>query len=82
MTFMDRGTAPSPCRFLIMEKLDRLEVLIRVASKMRAQAGQTPQPEDRQMMTRAADSLELEAIMLLESDMKFADGSILRPSHH
>jgi hypothetical protein len=61
MTFIHAGSTLSRGRCVDMEKLDKLEVLNRIAATMRAQAKETDLPEYKCMLIRTAISLEAEA---------------------
>jgi hypothetical protein len=52
-----------------MEKLDTPVMLHRIADRMRLQAQETLQQNYREMMLRAADSLDREAERLTEAQM-------------
>jgi hypothetical protein len=61
MTFIRAGSTLSRGCSIAMEKLDKLEVLNRIAAAMRAQAEETDLPEYQSMLIRTAISLEAEA---------------------
>ena len=61
MTFIPAGSDMSQDRLFDMEKVDKSDVLIRIATAMRAQAEETDQPEYQRLLIRTAISLEAEA---------------------